>query len=337
MKMIILIGLLLSVITVAPKSIQQKAEGNAETLDQGPAEIKNREGPATLESRNENGEEQVQKRQKLQKILRTRQSQAKENEQEAFKKAMIEELVRAAIEAADPESHTSRQDWPSWNDMKSKAKSIAKSIASGAKSGFSKAKSFVSSGFSKAKSIASTAMDMSRKLKPIAKRLLNKYLHDEASYPSGKKVNECFENKGITETIEMVQALWITVCKKLPFPIDCEDQDRRSRDQEIQQSQAKENEQKAFRKALEVLIRSEREAADSQTNATRQDLLFGLLDGVVEKKEAVKNSLIDGYNCIKDHAKLGEIVPMIIDEAKESLELGALLGELGELEEVAEE
>ena len=83
--------------------IQQKAEGNVETLDQGPAEIKNREEPATLESRNENGEvidvpirpvirchsvdsvgsslapliyfqqEQVQKRRKLQKILRTRQ------------------------------------------------------------------------------------------------------------------------------------------------------------------------------------------------------------------------------------------------------------------------
>jgi len=69
MKMIILIGLLLSVITVAPKSIQQKAEGNVETLDQGPAEIKNREEPATLESRNENGEEQVQKRRKLQKNL----------------------------------------------------------------------------------------------------------------------------------------------------------------------------------------------------------------------------------------------------------------------------
>ena len=71
-------------------------------------------------------------------------------------------------------------------------------------------------------------------------------------------MKECFENKGITETIEMVQALWIKVCKtklkKLPFPIDCEDQDRRSRDQEIQQSQAKENEQKAFRKALEVIF-----------------------------------------------------------------------------------
>merc|ERR1719233_2249176 len=215
---------------------------------------------------------------------------------------MIEELLRAAIEAADPESHTSRQDF-SWKDVKSWGSSA-----------ISGAKSFISS----AKSIASTAMDMYRKVKPIAKRLLNKYLHDKAS---GKKVKECFENKGITETIEMVQALWIKVCKtklkKLPFPIDCEDQDRRSRDQEIQQSQAKENEQKAFRKALEVLIRSEREAADSQTNATRQDgFLFGLLGGDDEKKQ-VKKSLTDGWKCIKDHAKLGEIASMIVDEVKE--------------------
>jgi len=323
MKMIILIGLLLSVITVAPKSIQQKAEGNVETLDQGPAEIKNREEPATLESRNENGEEQVQKRRKLQKILRTRQSQAKENEQEAFKKAMIEELLRAAIEAADPESHTSRQDF-SWKDVKSWGSNAWKKAKSWGSSAISGAKSFISS----AKSIASTAMDMYRKVKPIAKRLLNKYLHDKAS---GKKVKECFENKGITETIEMVQALWIKVCKtklkKLPFPIDCEDQDRRSRDQEIQQSQAKENEQKAFRKALEVLIRSEREAADSQTNATRQD--FWIFGGDDEKKQVkqVKKSLTDGWKCIKDHAKLGEIASMIVDEVKE----------LGELEEVAEE
>jgi len=327
MKMIILIGLLLSVITVAPKSIQQKAEGNVETLDQGPAEIKNREEPATLESRNENGEEQVQKRRKLQKILRTRQSQAKENEQEAFKKAMIEELLRAAIEAADPESHTSRQDF-SWKDVKSWGSNAWKKAKSWGSSAISGAKSFISSGISKVKSIASTAMDMYRKVKPIAKRLLNKYLHDKAS---GKKVKECFENKGITETIEMVQALWIKVCKtklkKLPFPIDCEDQDRRSRDQEIQQSQAKENEQKAFRKALEVLIRSEREAADSQTNATRQD--FWIFGGDDEKKQVkqVKKSLTDGWKCIKDHAKLGEIASMIVDEVKE----------LGELEEVAEE
>merc|ERR1712087_980670 len=241
------------------------------------------------------------------------------NEQEAFKKAMIEELLRAAIEAADPESHTSRQDF-SWKDVKSWGSNAWK-----------KAKSWGSSAISKAKSIASTAMDMYRKVKPIAKRLLNKYLHDKAS---GKEVKECFENKGITETIEMVQALWIKVCKtklkKLPFPIDCEDQDRRSRDQEIQQSQAKENEQKAFRKALEVLIRSEREAADSQTNATRQDgFLFGLLGGDDEKKQVkqVKKSLTDGWKCIKDHAKLGEIASMIVDEVKE----------LGELEEVAEE
>jgi len=82
-----------------------------------------------------------------------------------------------------------------------------------------------------------------------------------------------------------------------------------------------------------VLIRSEREAADSQTNATRQDIL-GFFDEVDEKKEAVKNSLIDGYKCIKDHANKTEIVAMIMDEAGKSLELGALFGEL---EEVAEE
>merc|ERR1711962_1214403 len=51
MKLIILIGLLLSVTAVAPKSIEQKAAGIAEQrarrLDQG---------PATFESRDENGE-----------------------------------------------------------------------------------------------------------------------------------------------------------------------------------------------------------------------------------------------------------------------------------------
>merc|ERR1711962_87015 len=65
MKMIILIGLLLSVITVEPKSIQrEKAVGNAEQrarqLDQG---------TATFESRDKNAEEQV-----LEKMLRIRQA-----------------------------------------------------------------------------------------------------------------------------------------------------------------------------------------------------------------------------------------------------------------------
>ncbi len=41
----------------------------------------------------------------------------------------------------------------------------------------------------------------------------------------------------------------------------------------------------------------------------------------------MKKSLTDGWKCIKDHAKLGEIASMIVDEVKE----------LGELEEVAEE
>jgi len=61
---------------------------------------------------------------------------------------------------------------------------------------------------------------------------------------------------------------------------------------------------------------------------------LGFFDEVDEKKEAVKNSLIDGYKCIKDHANKTEIVAMIMDEAGKSLELGALFGEL---EEVAEE
>merc|ERR1711962_1335966 len=65
MKMIILIGLFLSVITVEPESIhREKAAGNAEQrarqLDQG---------SATVEDRYENGEEQV-----LQKMLRIRQA-----------------------------------------------------------------------------------------------------------------------------------------------------------------------------------------------------------------------------------------------------------------------
>jgi len=82
MKLIILIGLLLSVTAVAPKSIEQKAAGIAEQrarqLDQG---------PATFESRDENGEEQV-----LQKMLRIRYAV-----QEADS-----ELIQAEREAADP-------------------------------------------------------------------------------------------------------------------------------------------------------------------------------------------------------------------------------------------
>merc|ERR1711872_868756 len=71
MKMIILTGLLLlSVITVEPKSVQrEKAAGNAEQrarqLDQG---------AATFESRDKNEEEQVRKLQTLQKMLRIRQA-----------------------------------------------------------------------------------------------------------------------------------------------------------------------------------------------------------------------------------------------------------------------
>jgi len=84
MKLIILIGLLLSVTAVAPKSIEQKAAGIAEQrarqLDQG---------PATFESRDENGEEQV-----LQKMLRIRQAV-----QEADS-----ELIQAEREAADPQA-----------------------------------------------------------------------------------------------------------------------------------------------------------------------------------------------------------------------------------------
>merc|ERR1712055_38360 len=65
MKMIILIGLFLSVITVEPKSIQrEKAAGNAEHLAR-----QFDQGSATVEDRDENGEEQV-----LQKMLRIRQA-----------------------------------------------------------------------------------------------------------------------------------------------------------------------------------------------------------------------------------------------------------------------
>jgi len=97
MKLIILIGLLLSVTAVAPKSIEQKAAGIAEQrarqLDQG---------PATFESRDENGEEQV-----LQKMLQIRYAV-----QEADS-----ELIQAKREAADPQADTSRQDFPFINNF----------------------------------------------------------------------------------------------------------------------------------------------------------------------------------------------------------------------------
>jgi len=88
MKMIILIGLFLSVITVEPKSIQRKkAAGNAEQrarqLDQG---------SATVEDRYENGEEQV-----LQKMLRIRQAvqlQAADS---------VEKIMQAADKAEEPD------------------------------------------------------------------------------------------------------------------------------------------------------------------------------------------------------------------------------------------
>jgi len=146
--------------------------------------------------------------------------------------------------------------------------------------------------------------------------LLKEYLQT----PSGKNVKACFKKQaGIMKSFEMVQALWKKVCKSLP--ISCGDQDQEI--QQIQQSQAKENEQKAYRKAWEVLIRSERQAADPQTNATRRlrggrNMDFGGLTKMFK----------DGLKCIKDNVDIGDIVKMIKDKA---------LKRFGELEEVAEE
>jgi len=131
--------------------------------------------------------------------------------------------------------------------------------------------------------------------------LLKEYLQT----PSGKNVKACFKKQaGIMKSFEMVQALWKKVCKSLP--ISCDDQD-----QEIQQIQQ------------EVLIRSERQAADPQTNATRRlrggrNMDFGGLTKMFK----------DGLKCIKDNVDIGDIVKMIKDKA---------LKRFGELEEVAEE
>jgi len=139
--------------------------------------------------------------------------------------------------------------------------------------------------------------------------LLKEYLQT----PSGKNVKACFKKQaGIMKSFEMVQALWKKVCKSLP--ISCDDQD-----QEIQQIQQ------------EVLIRSERQAADPQTNATRRLGWFGN-SGDDEKKMTKMTKLTkmfkDGLKCIKDNVDIGDIVKMIKDKA---------LKRFGELEEVAEE
>jgi len=127
MKLIILIGLLLSVTAVAPKSIEQKAAGIAEQrarqLDQG---------PATFESRDENGEEQ-----RLQKMLRIRQ---------AVQEADSEQAER---EAADPQADTSRQDgfWDSvgsiGNSIVNTGKNIGNSIVNTGKNIVNKGKNFI--------------------------------------------------------------------------------------------------------------------------------------------------------------------------------------------------
>jgi len=75
MNKIILIGLFLFVITVEPKSIQrEKVAGNAE---QRASQVD--QGAATLESRDKNGEEHVQKLQTLQKMMQIRQANSVPN------------------------------------------------------------------------------------------------------------------------------------------------------------------------------------------------------------------------------------------------------------------
>merc|ERR1711872_83699 len=79
---------------------------------------------------------------------------------------------------------------------------------------------------------------------------------------------------------------------------------KRSRDQEIEQSQAKENEQEAFKKAMEELIQAEREAADPQTNLRQQgflDTIKGAAKGFFGGNSDEENP--DEENSVMDHGK----------------------------------
>merc|ERR1712112_167592 len=192
MKMIILIGLFFSLFTVAPKSIQQKAAGNAEQrarqLD---------EGPATLESWDENGEEQVLK---VKKMLQIRQAV-----QEADS-----ELIQAEREAADPQADTGRQDW--WPF------------------GGSDEENSVSD-------FQNTAKWLKKCLKAAGKDVMKsgiKWMKEQLNAKYGQRVS----GKGLSGFVDLLFG---------------------PRDQEIEQFQAKGNEQEAFKKAMEELIQAERE------------------------------------------------------------------------------
>jgi len=96
--MFILIGLLLSAISVAPKSIQpeEKAARNGEQREQENALVESKELHKLL---------RIPIRQAVQE---SNSSQAKEVDQEAFENVMEEELMRSVIqaarEAADPQA-----------------------------------------------------------------------------------------------------------------------------------------------------------------------------------------------------------------------------------------
>jgi len=249
MKKIILIGFLLSVITVQPKSIQQKAAGNAEQpskqFDQG---------PAMFESRDENVEEQVQKLQKLQKMLQMRQ-----------------ELVQVEREAADPESDTSRQDgW--FGDAKEWVKNTAKKAWNGAKN--------------LGKTLLTGAKDI--------KRILMNYLNSEEGLP----LKNCMMEAGVDAVDSMVSTLKKVAMEKLSSLFG-----KRSKDQEIQLSQAEEKEQELLKKAVEVLQQMEREEASS----IRQDGWFG------DAKDMAKDKLMAMKQCIADHADFDTIKNLILE------------------------
>jgi len=249
MKKIILIGFLLSVITVQPKSIQQKAAGNAEQpskqFDQG---------PATFESRDENVEEQVQKLQKLQKMLQMRQ-----------------ELEQVEREAADPESDTSRQDgWfgDAWNYVKDTGKKV-----------WNSAKNL-------AKKVWNSAKDM--------KRILMNYLNSEEGLP----LKNCMMEAGVDAVDSMVSMLKKVAIEKLSSLFG-----KRSKDQEIQLSQAEEKEQELLKKAMEELMQMEREEASS----IRQDGWFG------DVKDMASGKLMAMKQCVADHADFDTIKNLILE------------------------
>jgi len=216
MKMIILIGLFFSLFTVAPKSIQQKAAGNAEQrarqLD---------EGPATLESWDENGEEQVLK---VKKMLQIRQAV-----QEADS-----ELIQAEREAADPQADTGRQDWWPFGGSDEENSDEENLDEENSVSDFQ-----------------NTAKGLKKCLKAAGKDVMKsgiKWMKEQLNAKYGQRVS----GKGLSGFVDLLFG---------------------PRDQEIEQSQAKGNEQEAFKKAMEELIQAEREAADPQTNLRQQDIL----------------------------------------------------------------